>query len=186
MTVPAESQECAVDPSLTSRKKKAVSKRAIKQRFWAKVNKDGPAPSHLPELGQCWLWMGATRSAGYGSFSVMGENLSAHRFSWEIHYSRIFDDLNVLHRCDTPLCVRPEHLFLGTKADNHADMDQKGRRHVVRGESSPHAKLTESDVRVIRERIGHGEIARVIAIDYSVTQGVISSIARGKTWRHVQ
>lgn len=105
----------------------------IVDRFWAKVNKNGPTA--LPELGPCWLWTASTtgRRAMHGQFvlpRVDGEaqrHVYAHRFSWELAYGPIPDGLSVLHRCDVGACVRPSHLFIGTQQDNLADARQKGR-----------------------------------------------------------
>jgi hypothetical protein len=74
-----------------------------------------------------WIWMGSTDKKGYGRISHKGINNYAHRLSWEIHNGPIPDDLCVLHRCDIPPCVRPDHLFLGTRKDNIIDAMQKGR-----------------------------------------------------------
>jgi hypothetical protein len=103
----------------------------IEQRFWTKVNKNGPPPAHLPRLGGCWLWIAKAQIRGYGSIAgvVNGKRrpLYAHRVSWELTYGPIEGELEVLHRCDTPLCVRPDHLFLGTQQENLADARAKGR-----------------------------------------------------------
>jgi hypothetical protein len=86
------------------------------ERFWKKVNKtDG-----------CWLWT-ATRIGRYGGFRFEGRSRTAHRVSWELAFGPIPDGLQVLHHCDTPLCVNPQHLFLGTPLDNARDRDSKGR-----------------------------------------------------------
>lgn len=100
------------------------------ERFWSKVVKsDG-----------CWIWKASKRSKGYGAFVYQrGEDIiqgRAHRYSWELHYGDIPPGLCVLHHCDTPACVRPEHLWLGTKAENNADMVAKGR-HVRGGTHKP-------------------------------------------------
>src|SRR6185369_11378251 len=98
------------------------------QRFFSHVNKDGPAPVHQPKLGPCWIWTAGT-SRGYGQFSRSHKvKVPAHRVSWVIHNGPIPDGLFVLHRCDRPECVRPDHLFLGTGDDNMADMVSKGRQ----------------------------------------------------------
>lgn len=93
-------------------------------RFWAKVRK----------TNTCWLWIGATIKGGYGSFGGIKCKVGmAHRFSWTLHNGPIPAGLDVLHRCDTPPCVNPEHLFLGTQTDNSRDMVQKGRHYSWNG-----------------------------------------------------
>lgn len=95
------------------------------ERFWPRVNRDGPVPSHRPDLGPCWIWTGGVGSHGYGA---LAKSALAHRFSWELHNGPIPSETPcVLHHCDTRRCVRPDHLFLGTRADNTADMISKGR-----------------------------------------------------------
>lgn len=86
-------------------------------RFWARVKKgDG-----------CWEWTGSTGRRGYGTFMVHGERTRSHRYSWALHFGAIPDGLWVLHRCDNPPCVRPDHLWLGTVLDNNVDSRIKGR-----------------------------------------------------------
>lgn len=99
------------------------------ERFWPKVNKNGPVPPHRPELGQCWLWTAAENGHGYGAFSIApGTQRPAHRVAWEItHGRRLARAEACCHRCDTRLCVRPEHLFVGSLAANNEDMARKGR-----------------------------------------------------------
>jgi hypothetical protein len=100
------------------------------KRFWSHVDKNGPVPAHRPELGHCWIWTASTNVHGYGQIcprSMPGKMVGTSRFSWEIHYGPISDGLWVLHHCDTPACIRPEHLFLGTQTDNMRDMISKGR-----------------------------------------------------------
>ena len=103
-------------------------------RFWSRVDKNGSLPPHMPHLGPCWVWVGGTFSSGYGSFWLSGRSSHAHRVAWELTYGKIPDGLFVLHCCDRPLCVRPEHLFIGTHADNVRDRDEKGRQ--ARGDRS--------------------------------------------------
>ena len=137
-------------------------------RFWAKVSKtDG-----------CWLWRASVDRWGYGQIGSSGKPrtmLKAHRVSWEFAYGAIPDGLSVLHRCDTPACVRPEHLFLGTQQDNVADMNAKGRNRFQR--QNPALKLSEEQVRAIRHRRSRGEKLAVLSFDFRVSQSTISRIA---------
>jgi hypothetical protein len=87
-------------------------------RFWAKVSKgDG-----------CWIWTGSRNPKGYGRLNTGNRVRLAHAISWELSHGAVPDGLWVLHRCDNPPCVRPDHLWLGTAADNTADMVAKGRQ----------------------------------------------------------
>ena len=93
--------------------------RPIEQRFWPKVEKGSPA--------ECWLWKGAVNNQGYGQILFNGKVCLASRVSWVMHIGPVPDGLFVLHHCDTPACINPGHLFLGTQTDNMADMAAKGR-----------------------------------------------------------
>jgi hypothetical protein len=159
----------------------------IAPRFWSKVVKrDGP--------DGCWEWTGCRFPNGYGQLRVAGKSVGAHRLSWEMHHGPIPSGAQVLHRCDNKPCIRPDHLFLGSHTDNMADMVAKGRGRpglTVRPERAPrgtrngNAKLTESDVREIRQRYDMGETQRGIAAAFGVTQGLVGHIVRGLIWRHV-
>lgn len=109
----------------------------------------------ITETG-CWIWTGGVFRHGYGMFSPeKGKTKSAHRMSYELFVGEIPGELCVCHKCDTPLCVNPAHLFLGTVADNARDMDNKGRRVKVNGEGHGRSKITE-------------ESARKISIEYAI------------------
>jgi len=142
---------------------------------------------YVPEpMSGCWLWFAARTPAGYGSFWTGKRLQHAHRFAFEIFVRPLVADECVLHRCDTPACVNPAHLFVGSKADNSADMLEK-RRHwtlAFRGEENRNSKLTDDNLVVIRDmlrrRIRHVDIAD----RFGVHKSLISHIKRGKIWIH--
>ncbi len=151
--------------------------------FWAKVNKDGPVAR--PELTNCWVWTGAT-TKGYGMVLWEGRRPSyAHRLSW-VFANGPTRSLYVLHRCDNPPCVRPDHLFLGTNADNVADKMLKGRNRPAFGVNCHSHKLTVAEVKEIRWRYATGNISQnALGREFGVNQSSISAIIRGFKWKQV-
>ena len=99
-------------------------------RFWSKVDKAGPVPVHRPDLGPCWLWTGSPNHNGYGRGYFFGQNMGAHRVSWIINRGKIPFRKQVLHFCDNPPCVNPNHLWVGSQRDNFRDMVTKGRADI--------------------------------------------------------
>jgi hypothetical protein len=170
----------------------------VTSRFWSQVCKtDG-----------CWLWQGDISTRGYGRFSMGMGKILAHRFAYELTYGLILPGLFCCHHCDVRLCVRPDHLFLGTQKDNLVDMSRKGRsgahthperlargdrsgtrlhpEKVRRGEQSPTAKLTEVNVRAIRilrsmERWSYPRLATHFGVSITLVRKVIIR----EVWRHV-
>ena len=135
---------------------------------------------------ECWPWIGCIGTGGYGRFGMHRTSWRAHRVAWELTNGPIPDGLCVLHHCDNPPCVNPAHLFLGTDADNVADMVAKGRQSAAPGERNGYAKLTADQVREIYARYHAGGILqRELADEYGINQTNVSSITRGKRWRHV-
>lgn len=156
------------------------------------VNMDGPVPTHVPDLGPCWVWTGATSPAGYGAF----RSGSAHRASYRFAHGEIPPGMVVMHRCDNPACVRPEHLQLGTYKDNVHDMFAKGRERCHSGDDNwirrnPgaqvgsrnfNAKLSAADVVAIRRSSLDGVRHRDLARHYGVSSVTITSIMTGRNW----
>lgn len=137
----------------------------------------------IPEPNSgCWLWMNS--GGRYGQVMFKRRLMQAHRLSWIAFRGEIPAGANVLHVCDTPGCVNPDHLFIGTQADNVRDMRQKGRAPVTpRGEAHFASNLTEESVRTIRlSTKTTQELARELGLDWST----IDSARRGKTWGHIQ
>lgn len=161
--------------------------------FWARVDRNGPTPGHLPALGPCWFWMRARDSKGYGQtkFGRAGKMLRTHRVAWELVNGPIPNGLKVLHHCDVRPCCRPDHLFLGTDLDNMRDKTAKGRnwtplgRHINVGSAHPLAKLTDDQVLDIRSRLAAGESPGHLAAAFGVHYNTINRISRGSHWRHL-
>lgn len=148
--------------------------RDLATRFWALVEKSAG----------CWLWKGGRVPAGYGIFGISFRVQSyAHRFSYELCIGPIPDGLFVLHSCDNPPCVNPEHLWVGTMQDNHDDMIAKGR--MLRGSQRPLAKLDEQKVKLIKDAIAAGMELKLISEEFHVSASTISKIKRGLIWKHV-
>jgi hypothetical protein len=140
--------------------------------------------SRIKKTESCWLWTAGHHEFGYGVMSANGKRMTAHRLSWILHNGKIPKGLHVLHKCDNPRCVNPKHLFLGTQADNMADMVQK-KRH-AEGSRNGHAILTEDKVREARIRYAAGGISqRELAEQFGVHQVTLGEALRGSHWKHV-
>jgi hypothetical protein len=135
----------------------------------------------------CWIWAGAKSSSGYGNFWVSrGVTSLAHRVSFELYVGKIPCGMSVLHRCDTPFCVNPEHLFVGTHLDNMGDMSSKGRKVGIKGEKNRMSKLNDVQVVAIKAALSGGRISQQkIADMYGVDQTNVSQIKLGKSWAHI-
>lgn len=137
----------------------------------------------VPESG-CWLWDKSVNDYGYGRINVGGRILRAHRVSYEQHVGEIPAEMLVCHKCDTPSCVNPSHLFLGDHAANTQDMLAKGRHKYVEGVGGSRTKLTPTEVLSIRNRLAQGDTHRAIAADFRVGKGTVQHIREGG-WRSV-
>lgn len=143
------------------------------ERFWSKVRKGR----------WCWTWTAAfgQGQSGYGCFRQNSPRRTspAHRVSWTLACGPIPEGKWVLHRCDNPACVRPDHLFLGDHDDNMADMAKKGR--------AGRSKLTPRQVRMIRSRYAHGGVTNTqLAVTFDLCQAAISNIINRKSYDWVE
>lgn len=144
------------------------------QRFWKYVNKESD--------DKCWNWTGVCNKDGYGCLMVDRSNVRTHRFSWELHFSKIPDGLLVCHYCDNPPCVNPYHLFLGTNKDNIEDRDNKNRQ--AKGESHGNTKLTYHQVKEIRRLCNEGKFSqRKIAKMFNIGKTAVGDIHNNKRWK---
>jgi hypothetical protein len=143
--------------------------------LWAKVKVDVST--------NCWEWTGSKTRWGYGQIRANKKVYATHRLAYELARGPIPQGMFVCHRCDNPGCINPDHLFIGTAADNTADMMAKGRHARVRGGEHSSSKLTEADVRAIRAATNVSQ--RRLAEQYGVGSTTIHAILRRKTWSHL-
>jgi hypothetical protein len=152
---------------------------SITDRFWRRVDKSG----------DCWEWLGY-RHSGFWHGQIMSASrriVWVHRLSWEIHNGPVPSGKCVLHTCDNPGCVNPYHLFLGTQRDNMKDMWRKGRGVLpkTQGQYNSQAKLTDGDIRVIRDLVSQGMTRTDVANFFNVSNSTVGRIVSRKLWAHV-
>lgn len=134
----------------------------------------------------CWIWMGALSIDGrYGSASYLDKTERAHRLMFKLTNGEIPAGIKVLHKCDVMLCINPDHLFLGTDADNMADKTAKNRQAKGIQCNHPHRVFNDSSVREVRKLRKQGRTLQEIAGLFATTKSSISNIVNEKTWRHV-
>lgn len=144
------------------------------ERFWSYVEKgDG-----------CWEWKGGHASYGYGQTYFRGRGEKAHRAAWALTNGPIPLGMFVCHHCDNRNCVRPDHLFLGTNADNLADAAKKLR--FATEARLRRAKLTPDGVREMRRLASSGMTVTELAAKYGVSDTVVGKVIRHRAWRHIQ
>lgn len=162
---------------------------SVEDKFWKKVDK---TPGFGPN-GDCWKWTGSLNSnrtdyKRYGILDHKKKTYLAHRLSYEIYnkLSIINTSIFACHSCDTPKCVNPEHIFLGSHSDNMKDMGKKGRAYAAKGEKNSKAKLSSDNVLSIVEKSKTLNCTRVsLGIEFGVVPETIGSIINGKLWSHL-
>jgi hypothetical protein len=136
---------------------------------------------------ECWTWTGQTITGGYGRVGWGGGKVLAHRVAYELFEGSIPHGSWVLHRCDNPPCVRPSHLFLGSRQDNIDDMVTKGRQrtggHLSAGEANAQAKLTWEKVAEIRAKyVPRTYSLSRLAREYGVSTDTIHAVVTNRSW----
>lgn len=175
-------------------------RKTLEQRFWEKVNKNGPVQPNMET--ECWVWCGATEvQNGYGQLAIGGGRWDrAHRVSYKINIGTVPLGKCVLHKCDNRMCVRPEHLYLGTKKDNAQDREQRnranhatGERHgtfthpgLHSGERNGRAKLTTTQVTDLLKEHKQGMTKAALARKYNLSKTAVGDIVSGKLWPNVE
>lgn len=146
------------------------------------------ALDNIPEGDGCMEWPWARTSGGYGNIRIKGKNVCVSRWVWERFNSPLDPSIDVCHSCDNPACFRPSHLFSGTRVQNMADCESKGRavhRGAV-GERNRNAVLDAADVLEIKRLVSRGTVRADLCIRYSVTISCINHIIAGHTWKHLR
>lgn len=157
----------------------AASRIPVDQRFWKHVDQHGPPPPHQPQLGSCWLWTGTTLNK-YGGLWVDGRYQGVHRVAYQMLVGPIPEGMVVMHLCDTPLCVRPDHLQPGTTQENNHDRTNKGRQ--LAGMRHPGVKVSDAAVAAIRRAyaagVGRADLARQHGLSFQHVDRIVRNESR--------
>lgn len=164
-----------------------VTRKRTPADFWARVDRQPDG---------CWLWVGPVDIGGYGQMMMDGKEYQAHRLAWSLTNGPLAEGQQLNHRCDVARCVRPDHLTIGSQAENMREAMERGR-HVgtqperlaalpkARGEDHAHAKLTAEAVREMRRRHATGETITALGAAFTINITTVSRIVRRLAWAHV-
>lgn len=137
---------------------------------------------YVDRTGECWVWTAYRNKLGYGVFGITGGSRLAHRVAYSMVHGEISKGLEVCHRCDNPSCVRVDHLFLGTHAENMADSALKGRSRAPHGQTNKAAKLTDE---AVLEILNSSLSAKHFSRKFNVSDTAIGLIRKNLKWKHV-
>lgn len=170
--------------------------RKVRRRLFVRKGEDPNAPEHIarrlanglntaPDDG-CWEWQRSKNNHGYGTLTINGKRAYAHILAFKLAGQCLPAGFDVMHACDNPACINPNHLEAGTRSKNMADCHARGRSRIptpkMRGEMNGSAKLTTAQVAEVRRRLADGEVQRLIAASLGVSQSLISAIKLGRIW----
>lgn len=141
----------------------------------------------INETTECWEWQKHKNNHGYGKLTVSGRGAYAHRLAYKLWVQPIPEGMNVLHTCDNPSCINPNHLSVGTQSDNMKDCYQKGRAKITpqsfKGTENPAAILNDAQVLSIKRLLSKGWTQKEIALRHGISQAQVSNIKRGLQWK---
>jgi hypothetical protein len=149
--------------------------KTVAERFWEKVDVEG--------VSECWNWKASTTRGGYGQFWLGGTQVKAHRVAWELTNGPIPEGMYCLHQCDNPRCCNPNHIRLGSLAENMQECVERDR--IAKGERQASAKLTAKKVKEIRKKYARGISTIKLSAEYGVGATAIYEAVRRETWKHV-
>lgn len=138
-----------------------------------------------PVESGCWEWTKALSTKGYGVFTIEDRWTLAHRAAFISRNGPIADEMLVLHRCDNPKCINPDHLFLGSHSDNMKDCISKGRRPPKTGSRNKMSRFKEADIIEMRAMRSQGAMIKDIAKKFSTSKNHVSAILNRRSWSHV-
>lgn len=156
-------------------------KRSLEDRFWEKVDKNGPIM--LGMTTPCWMWVGGKDKDGYGHIWNEGSLHRAPRVAFMLQVGPIPHEEQTLHRCDNRPCVRGDHLFTGTHWNNMHDKVVKQRQ--ARGETSGRTQFTEVFVLQLREEHKNGSTQKALCEKYNLLSGTVHRLLKGTRWKHL-
>lgn len=162
----------------------SVRKRGPQRNPRAKKEVSQNFLGHVEKTDGCWLWTGCRDKDGYGHFAMNGATVKAHRASYILANGPITEGLHILHSCDNPSCVRPDHLYAGTRSQNMQDMVNRNRRMDLGGESNGNARLSNRDAEEVRKIYATGNFTQqMLAVKFNVSPATISNIVTNKRYK---